>query len=237
MAPMEVAILYSGGKDSTYAIHKCLEKKWKIKYLLSVKPSRNDCYLFHFATVEHTKELSKILGIKHILVGCDVADPQKEAEIVKNVVKNNPVDSLILGGVGLQETQIKSIRNAVFSLGIEVFASHASEDHGFLVREMVEKGYDIRVTQVAVEGLGKEWLGKKLTKETLKKLEEISSKYGFHVGAEGGHYDTLVVDGPIFTKKLEILESEQVMEDEYSGHLKITNLSVVEKTPLLRSIY
>ena len=234
---MEVAVLYSGGKDSTYAIEKCLTKKWKIKYLLSVKPTRNDCYLFHFATVEHTKELAKILGLKHIYEVCDVADLEKEAEIVRKVVEKNPVDALILGGVGLQETQLKSIREAVFPIGVEVFARHMGEDHASLVAEMIEKGYDIRITQVAVEGLGKAWLGKKLTPESFKELKKLSEKHGFHVGAEGGHYDSLVVDGPIFSKKIEIAESEPIMEDEYCGHLKINKLVVIEKHPLLKSVY
>ena len=234
---MEVAVLYSGGKDSTYAIERCLQKKWKIKYLLSVKPTRNDCYLFHYPTVELTKELSQILGLKHMYTTCDVADPVQEAKIVRDIVAQNPIDALLLGGVGLQETQLRSIREAVFDLGVEVFASHMGEDHEKLVREMVEKGYDIRITQVAVDGLGKPWVGKKITKESLQQLKKASEQFGFHIGAEGGHYDTLVVDGPIFNKKIEITASEVHMEDELCGHLKVTGFSVVEKNPLLRSVY
>ena len=108
---MDVAILYSGGKDSTYAIEYCQNKNWNIKYLISIKPSRKDCYLYHFATVELTKELSKILGYKHFYLNCDIADPKKEALIVKDLVqeqqKMNKVDALVLGGIGLQETQLK----------------------------------------------------------------------------------------------------------------------------------
>ena len=63
---MKVAILYSGGKDSTYAIEYCRKRNWDIKYLLSIKPSRTDCYLFHYATVEMTKETSKLLDMPHI---------------------------------------------------------------------------------------------------------------------------------------------------------------------------
>ena len=86
---MEVAILYSGGKDSTLAIEHCKKRGWDIKYLLSVKPSRRDCYLFHFATVENTPALSESMGIPQILLGCDVADPKEEAQIVKEAVEKN----------------------------------------------------------------------------------------------------------------------------------------------------
>lgn len=230
---MNVAVLYSGGKDSSRAIEHCLSKGWTIKYLASVKPTRTDCYLFHFATVEVTKDLAKIMGVKHVFVTCDVADPVKEAEIIKEIAKKNPVDALVLGGTGLQETQIKSIRDAVFELGVEVFATHTGEDHGMLVEDMIRRGYDIRVTQVAADGLGAEWLGRQLTMENFEKLKALSEKFGFHIGAEGGHYDTLVVDAPFLSKRLEISESEKVMEGEYEGYLVVKRVSVVEKKPLL----
>src|SRR3989338_3591189 len=93
---------------SILSIEYALEKKWNIKYLISVKPNRTDCYLFHFATVEQTKNMVDILGIKHVYAACSDADPQKEAIIIKEIVEQHPVDSVILGGIGLQETQINS---------------------------------------------------------------------------------------------------------------------------------
>ena len=53
-----------------------------------------NCFLFHYATVEQTKELSKILNIPHIYTTCDVADPQKEAEIIRKIVVDNSVDDI-----------------------------------------------------------------------------------------------------------------------------------------------
>ena len=156
---MKVAILYSGGKDSNYAVDLAKEKGWEIKYLLSVKPNRADCFLFHFATVESTPEQANILGLRHMLVGCNVADPVKEADIIKEVVEKNPVDAVILGGTGLQETQIRSIQNALRPLGVEAFASHNGLDQDKIMNDMVRKGYEFMITQVASDGM-LNWLGK-----------------------------------------------------------------------------
>ena len=227
--------MYSGGKDSTYAIQHCLEKGWTIKYLLSVKPTRTDCYLFHFATVEYTKELSSMLGFDHIYTTCDVADPQQEADIIKEIVKENIVDAVVLGGVGLQETQIKTLRNTLFDLGVEVFATHTGQDHGRLIEDMIVKGYDIRITQVAADGLNRSWLGRKLDAMTFLELKALSEKFGFHLGAEGGNYDTLVVDGPIFQKRLEIIDAEPVMETRCSGYLKVKKIALVDKRSLVKN--
>ena len=225
---MRIAVMFSGGKDSTFAIDWALSKGHEIAYLLSVKPNRKDCYLFHYATVEHTKELSQMLGLKHILVSCSVADPVKEAEIVKNVVAKNPVDAVVFGGVGLQETQIRSVKEALAPLGIQVFPSHGGEDHGKLFREMLDKGYEIVITQVASAGL-LNWLGKTVTKDNFSALEADSKKFGFHIGFEGGYADTFVCDGPIFSKRIAFGETEKIVENDFCGHLEVKNVKLVEK--------
>jgi diphthine-ammonia ligase len=226
---MEVAILYSGGKDSTLAIEYCKKRGWDIKYLLSVKPSRRDCYLFHFATVEHTPETAEAMGFPHILLGCDVSDPKLEAQIVKEAVEKNPVDAVVLGGVGLQETQIKSVRDALFDLGIEVFATHKDQNEEQIMEHLINSGYEVIFTEIAAEGFEESWLGKKLTHESLAKLKEICNKYSMSLTGEGGMFNTLTVDGPIFDKKLVIEKSEKVMESELSGYLKVLSCKLVNK--------
>lgn len=229
---MNIAILYSGGKDSTFAIQNAIEKGWSIKYLISVKPTRKDCYLFHYATVEHTKDLAKILNIPHILLKCSVADPKKEAEIVKKAVERQQrkakVDAIVLGGTGLQETQLRSIQNALRPSKIEVFAAHSGEDHDLVMEQMLNNGYEILITQVASDGLV-QWLGKKITKENFAQFKKDSVKYGFHVGGEGGYFDTLVVDAPIFKKKLLVEGYKTTIEDNYCGHLEITKYNLADK--------
>ena len=237
---MDVGILYSGGKDSTYAIEYCKSKNWNIKYLISVKPTRTDCYLFHFATVELTQELSKILGYKHFYLTCNVADPKKEANIVKELVEKqqniDKIDALVLGGIGLQETQLRSLQKALMPLKVEVFASHAGQDHEELFRDMINKGYEIIISQVASDGLIK-WLGKTITKNNFEDLKKDSIKYGFHLGFEGGFADSIVLSAPIFGNKKIILDKiEKIVENKYCGHIIIKDYRLVEE-PLESHIY
>ena len=231
---MDVAILYSGGKDSTFAIQHAKEKGWNIKYLISVKPTRKDCFLFHYATVEHTKEFAGQFNIPHFYVPCDVADPVREADIVKKVVEDNQkkmsVDAVVLGGTGLQETQLKSIQNALRPLNIDTFASHAGEEHDLVMEQMLEKGYEIMITQIASDGL-REWLGRKITKKNFPQLKKDSVKYGFHIGFEGGYADTLVTGCPLFTKKMIVDEMSVIYDDDYCGHVEIQKYRMSNKKP------
>ncbi|MBI2657570.1 diphthine--ammonia ligase [Candidatus Woesearchaeota archaeon] len=234
---MDVAILYSGGKDSTFAIQHAKEKGWNIKYLISVKPTRKDCFLFHYATVEQTKDLAKMLGIPHFYVKCKVADPAKEANIVKEVVESNQkklkIDSVVLGGTGLQETQLRSIQIALRPLKVDAFASHAGEDHDLVMEEMLKNGYEILITQIASDGL-KDWLGKKITGENFSQLKKDSVRYGFHIGFEGGYADTLVLDCPMFAKKMVVEDLSVIFEDDYCGHVQINRYRLEGKKQIPR---
>lgn len=229
---MNVAILYSGGKDSTYAIQHSKEKGWNIKYLISIKPNRKDCFLYHYATVEITKDFAKMLQTPHFYEKCKVSDPLKEANIVKEIVEKNQkklrVDAVVLGGTGLQETQLKSIQNALRPLKVEAFAIHSGEDHDLVMEEMLNKDYEIMITQIASDGL-KDWLGKKITKENFAQLRRDSIKYGFHIGFEGGYADTLVTDCPLFTKRLVIEDMSIIYEDDYCGHVVINKYRMEDK--------
>ena len=231
---MDVAVMYSGGKDSNYAVDYALQQGWNVKYLLSVKPTRTDCYLFHFATVEHTPLQAKALGIRHYLLGCDVADPKEEAAIVEKFVAQKQrssaekVGAVVLGGTGLQATQIRSIQEALRPYAIEVFAAHSGFEHLDVLREMIGRGYEMMITQVASEGLPS-WLGRKITKDNIAQLEKDSVRYGFHVGGEGGYYDSFVLDAPTFKRRIVVEDSEKVMEDAYSGHVVIKKLKLVGK--------
>ena len=49
-----------------------------------------------------------------------------------------------------------------------------------------------------------------------------------HLAFEGGEAETLVIDGPLFKKKLEILDSEKVWNFD-NGHLIIKDAQLVEK--------
>ena len=229
---MDVAILYSGGKDSAFAIQHAIDKGWNIKYLISVKPNRKDCFLFHFATVEHTKEFAKMLNIPHFYVSCKVADPIKEADIVKKIVEKNQksmkVDAVVLGGTGLQETQLKSIQNALQPFKIDVFAAHSGEEHDLVMEQMLNRGYEIMITQIASDGL-KDWLGKKITRENFAQLKRDSLRYGFHIGFEGGYADTLVTDCPLFSKRLIVEDMSVIFEDNYCGHVVINRHRMEDK--------
>jgi diphthine-ammonia ligase len=70
-----------------------------------------------------------------------------------------------------------------------------------LLEEMIESGLVAILIKVAAMGLTTSHLGKSL-EEMFPHLEKLSNDFGAHMAGEGGEYETLTIDCPLFAKKL-----------------------------------
>ena len=67
-----------------------------------------------------------------------------------------------------------------------------------------------------------------LNQSNLKDLFRLSQKYGFNLSFEGGEAETIVLDCPIFKKRLEILTSK-IHWDGQRGIVEISDMSLLDK--------
>lgn len=228
---MKVAVMFSGGKDSVYALNYALQQSWQVEALIAVKPKNTEAYLYHYATVEWTLLSSEALGIPLILLQASQIGPNVEAKVLEKVFKKLKIDALLLGGVGLQKTQIDSIETVARKFGIDVILPHKNYSSEELIEAEVKAGFDIRITQVASNGLDERWLGRQIDKKTLEQLKVLSKKYGFDIDFEGGYADTFVCDGPIFKKRIEFKSTQKFWDAKTnSGYLKVNDASLADKT-------
>lgn len=227
---MKVAVMYSGGKDSTMALNYALEQEWDVQALISVKPKSTESFLYQYATVEWTRLSSEALGIPVIHIKSEKIGAKDEADELEDTFKNLQVGAILMGGVGLQETQIREIKRVAAKFGINIIVPYQNYTSGELFERTVSSGFDIMLTDVATDGLGPEWLGKKLNKSNADEFKRLSKKFGFDVLGEGGYYNTFVVDGPIFKKKIEVLKTRKVWDNKTSsGYLEIEEANLGSK--------
>lgn len=218
---MKVVVMFSGGKDSAYTVKYCLDKGYEIVKLISVKPHNTEAYIYHYPTVEHTPLQAEAMGKDHVLISCNVTGPKEEAALLRSIFDEIDADAVVLGGVGLQETQIREISKIAEEFGLETLVPHASLTSEQLIEKQLSAGMEIVVADVAAGGLGKEWIGRKLDRESIEELKTLSRKNGFDVSGEGGAYNTFVTDAPWFKSKIE-LEDVEIKWDEAtrSGYLE-----------------
>ncbi|OGI14777.1 TIGR00289 family protein [Candidatus Micrarchaeota archaeon RBG_16_49_10] len=223
-----VAVLFSGGKDSTRAVHWCLEKGYEVRCLVTLVSHREDSYMFHVPNIGLTSKLAEAIGIK-IEKSFTSGEKEKEVGDLKRALGNLDVDGVACGGIA-SNYQKGRIEKVCGELGLELIAPFWGADPERFMEDTIKMGFDVRFVGVYAEGLGKDWLGRKLDGQSLKELIALNKKYGVSFVGEGGEFETITLDGPIFKKRVEILDSKVVWDERAkSGHLEIGKVRLVHK--------
>ncbi|QSG10105.1 diphthine--ammonia ligase [Halapricum desulfuricans] len=210
--------LFSGGKDSAWALYRALQAGHPVERLVTVHPA-GDSYMYHVPATELAELAAESIGIELLAVepddfaaeGAVDAGQQGDAELRPLEAALEALDERLDGGIAgvtagavESEYQTSRIRAMCDRLGAELFAPLWQEDPVELAESMLDAGFEIRIVQVAAYGLDESWLGRRLDADALAQLRALNDEYGVHVLGEGGEFETLVTDGPHMDRRIEL---------------------------------
>ena len=202
--------LFSGGKDSSWALYRALEEGLDVQRLVTVHPT-GDSYMYHIPATSLATLAAESIGIELVDVepedfGADDAvdsGQQGDAELEPLEAALQELDGDLDGGIaGItagaveSEYQTSRIQAMCDRLDADLFAPLWQEDPRALADAMLAAGFEIKIIQVAAYGLDESWLGRTLDEAALDELAALNEEYGVHVLGEGGEFETLVTDGP-----------------------------------------
>ncbi len=223
---MKVAALFSGGKDSAYAIYIAQQWGWEVDNLITIIPEKGESYMFHVPNIKLTGQLSECLGIP-LSKAVTGGEEEKELDDLRDILASMDITGLITGAIA-SDYQTTRINRICHDLDIKVFSPLWRKDQRMLLKDMIDAGFEIMVVGVYADGMGEDWLGRRLDNDALADLDELSVRNRMNIAGEGGEFESLVLDGPNFKKQLNILEGEKVWEGQ-SGYYLIDKAIVGEK--------
>ncbi len=222
---MSNACLFSGGKDSTLALHKAVELGIKIDLLITFESKNEYSYMFHYPNIEATKLQAMALGIKQIFVKTEGVK-EEELEDIEKALIDNKVKVLVTGAVAskYQKDRIEAICK---KYAIDCVSPLWQIDPVDELNELAEK-FEVIVTQVTSEGFDESFLGARIDKKMIEKLQKLYEKYRINRLFEGGEAESFVLDAPLFKEKIVIKESEKQWDGKM-GRFLIKSAELVKK--------
>ncbi len=225
--------LFSGGKDSSWALYRALEDGLSVVRLVTVHPE-TDSHLYHVPATDLAGLAAESIGIELVEIEsttrADRTDSgtRGDAEIEPLEHALSDLDDDIDGGLagviaGAVESEFQTTRIEAMCerLGMQLYAPLWQRDPRALADAMVDAGFEIRVIAVAAAGLDESWLGRTLDGDAFDDLETLNDEYGVHLLGEGGGFETLVTDGPHMDPPIELdYETEW---DGVRGQLRLTD--------------
>ncbi len=219
---MKLGILFSGGKDSTYATYIAKKEGYKISCLISIFSENPDSYMFHTPSIDKTIKQAEVMNIP-IIVKRTKGEKEKELEdleeAIKEAIDRYKIEGVVTGAVEsvYQATRVQNICN---NLGIECFNPLWQKNQIELLNELIENGFEVIITAVAAYPLDEKWLGKKIDKNFVKEMQELNIKLGINPAGEGGETESLVLNCPLFNRKLNIVD-RKVFSDGGSSRMEV----------------
>lgn len=247
-----IVALVSGGKDSCYTIQQCVSVGHEIVALAHLNPPPHteelDSYMYQTVGHNVVQHVGRALGVplySREIAGSPVtldlgyeATPQDEVEdlyLLLQEVQAATGCTAVCSGAIFSTYQKNRVEEVCGRLGLASIAPLWHRDQRALLQEMIDNEMQIRIIKVASMGLGKRHVAQQAS-QLIGYFEEISQKFGFNICGEGGEFESLVTDCPLFGYKILIDASELVChsEDDLSPvwFEKFSKISLVEKPGL-----
>ncbi|KAF9960605.1 ATP binding domain 4 [Mortierella alpina] len=250
---MKVLGLISGGKDSFYNLMQCAANGHSIIALGNLHPSlqdkKDELDSYMYQTVGHDVihlyrdclELplyrQEIKG-KPIEQGSDYVKTEQDEtedlfELLAMAKAAHPDLEAVSVGAILSNYQRIRVESVCGRLGLVTLAYLWQRDQEELLHEMAQAGVNAVLIKIAAIGLKKQHLGKSIG-DMFPHLCKMNQEYDLHICGEGGEYETITLDCPLFKRKIVVDESETVIhsDDAFAqvAYLRFKKLHLEDKS-------
>ena len=228
---MKLGALISGGKDSWYAAYIMQQQNYKIECLITLESSNESSYMFHTPNINVVSLQSEASGIPLIKQDTDGEKEEELKDLIKAIMKakfEHGIEGIVSGAL-FSNYQRERIEKICDELGLKIFSPLWHMDQELEMKSLLKNNFNFVLSSIGAEGLDKSWLGVSITEEHIDRLVEINRKVGINIAGEGGEFESLVLDCPMFFKKIEIKQKEIIEEQENTAKMVVTEAILIEK--------
>jgi len=222
---MKLAALFSGGKDSAYSIFLAKKQDHEIKCLLSVFPKSDESHLLHHPNLQWTHLQSQSMQIPQLTIKSEFDKTDNEIKLLEKIliqsIDEYQIEGIVHGGIQSQ-FQKEKFENLCDKLNLKSITPLWNRNPIEYMNELISSNFVFIITSVSSGGLDDSWLGKIITKNDIIDLYTLSQKFGFNLNFEGGEAETFVINCPIFSHQIEIIQGTKIW-DGYRGRFEIVD--------------
>jgi len=208
----QVFASWSGGKDCCLACYRAIISGLDVRYLANTITEDGQRSFSHGILAEVIRAQAQAIGIP--LMQRRTTGEAYEAEFVKmlRTFKQEGIEGGVFGDIDFNAHR-EWIERVCQEANIIPHLPLWLESQDKLMREFIDSGFEAIVIAAKADLFGEEVLGQKVNMDFIKQLEQLRQTKGITLCGEAGEYHTLVIDGPIFKKRLEILKTRKVLRD------------------------
>jgi diphthine-ammonia ligase len=199
-----VFVSWSGGKESSLACYKAKANGLTPSYLLNMTSEDGSRSRTHGLAQQVLLLQAEAIGIP--LIQRKTSWKNYEDNFKKTVLelKERGIEGGVFGDIDLEEHR-RWVKRVCKETSIRAHLPLWGKKQRKVLEDFINLGFQAVVVAVKIEFLGERWLGRKIDG---KFVNEITTFENITPCGEAGEYHTLVIDGPIFKKRMRIVETK-----------------------------
>ena len=222
---MRLASLFSGGKDSTFAMHLAQKQGHQVACLLSIFPKSEESHLLHHPNMKWTNLQEQTMNIPQLTISSSSDEPDNELKTLGELLETAKdlfnIEGLVHGGIK-SRFQKEKFETLCSKFNLVPIAPLWNSEPLQYMKDLLDSNFGFIMTTVSSDGLNDLWLGKRISKSDITVLKNLSEKYGFNLNFEGGEAETFVIDCPLFSNSIKIKKYKKTW-DGYRGRFEIVD--------------
>ncbi len=220
---MKAAVLFSGGKDSTYAAYLAKQQGEEIVCLITLYSKNKGSYMFHTPSISQVKKQAKVMGIP-LMKSKTKGEKEKELvdleKAIEKAKKKYSIDTIVTGALH-SEYQASRIQTICDKLNLKCLNPLWHKDELEYLYALVANDFKVIITGVFAYPLNEKWLGRIIDKKFIDEVEILKEKYKIHAAGEGGEFESFVLNCPMFSRELIVKKFKDIKEGENSFRREI----------------
>jgi uncharacterized protein (TIGR00290 family) len=205
--PIPAVFCWSGGKDSSYALHKVItEGVYEVKYLLSTFNGVYNRLSMHGVREELIAAQAKSIGLpllKVYVYEADNAEYERQMDATLQIIKEQGINTVIYGDIFLEDLR-QYRENKMVALQMQCVFPIWQVNTAWMVNDFVQQGFQSVICCINDGYLDAVWAGRIINASFIADLPDTVDPCG-----ENGEFHSFCFDGPVFKTPIPITIGEK----------------------------
>ncbi len=205
-------ISWSGGKDSCFACYRAIQNGFKACFLLNMVDEDGARSRSHGLPGRVLQQQSRALGIPRVTQQTSWESYEAQFKKMLRSFKADGVENGVFGDIDLEEHR-EWVERVCREEGITPHLPLWGRNQDEILKDFIGLGFEAIIVAARADLFDEEWLGNTLDLDFIRRLDELKKTKDITPCGEAGEYHTLVVNGPLFKQRVEILETGKLLKE------------------------
>ncbi len=207
---MSYVASWSGGKDSCFACYEAVRQGYSISHLVNFISKEFRRVSFHGTEAKLIQLQSQAIGIPLLQKETTLKGYEQDFKDTVRSLIPGCVEGMVFGDICLEEHKdwVEKVCRDLVIKAIEPLWGRSTEQ---ILSSFIDEGFEAVIVSAKSELIDEDWIGRQVDKSFVEYLK----RKNVEICGENGEYHTLVTNGPIFKRRIRLIESRTIARDSH----------------------